>query len=122
MAADPSHGSRYVEMTIYTPTLLLWYALLTSISIPRPINLLQVQDKNAITKTFHFSDFSQAWAFMSRSALLAEKLDHHPEWFNVYNTVEVTLMTHDCGGVSELVSAASTCMVYGATILYCRRR
>jgi len=55
----------------------------------------------SICKTFHFTDFSQAWAFMSRSALLAEKMDHHPEWFNVYSTVEVTLTTHDCGGVSQ---------------------
>ena len=58
-------------------------------------------DRDAVEKTFEFLDFSQAWSFMSRSALLAEKMDHHPEWFNVYNRVEVTLSTHDCGGISS---------------------
>jgi 4a-hydroxytetrahydrobiopterin dehydratase len=52
-------------------------------------------------KDFQFLDFSQAWAFMSRTALKAEQMDHHPEWFNVYNRVEITLTTHDCGGVSK---------------------
>jgi 4a-hydroxytetrahydrobiopterin dehydratase len=48
-------------------------------------------EENKITKTFLFKDFNQAWAFMSRAALMAEKMDHHPEWFNVYNRVQVTL-------------------------------
>jgi 4a-hydroxytetrahydrobiopterin dehydratase len=61
-----------------------------------------VDGKDAITKNFKFKNFSEAWAFMSRSALVAEKLCHHPEWFNVYNRVEVTLNTHDVGGLSEL--------------------
>lgn len=56
----------------------------------------------SIVKTFTFRDFSEAWGFMSRSALLAEKMDHHPEWFNVYNRVEVTLNTHDAKGLTEL--------------------
>ena len=55
----------------------------------------------AIKKQFNFNDFSQAWSFMSRAALLAEKMDHHPEWFNVYNVVDVTLTTHDTGGISD---------------------
>lgn len=55
------------------------------------------RDGKAIARTFRFKDFSEAWGFMSRVALLAETQDHHPEWFNVYNRVEVTLTTHDAG-------------------------
>ena len=62
----------------------------------------RAESKEAIQKTFKFQDFSGAWAFMARVALLAEKMNHHPEWFNVYNRVEVTLNTHDVGGLSEL--------------------
>jgi 4a-hydroxytetrahydrobiopterin dehydratase len=58
--------------------------------------------RDAITKTFVFADFNAAFGFMTRAALVAEKMDHHPEWFNVYKTVEVTLATHDAGGVTEL--------------------
>jgi 4a-hydroxytetrahydrobiopterin dehydratase len=58
--------------------------------------------RNAITKTFTFADFNAAFGFMARVALVAEKMDHHPEWSNVYKTVEVTLSTHDAGGVTEL--------------------
>lgn len=57
--------------------------------------------RDAIAKTFTFADFSTAFGFMTRVALVAEKLDHHPEWLNVYKTVEVTLSTHDAGGVTE---------------------
>ena len=61
----------------------------------------EAEARDAITKTFHFKNFNQAFGFMSRVALNAEKADHHPEWFNVYNRVEVTLSTHDAGGVTE---------------------
>ena len=59
-----------------------------------------VEGRDAITRTFRFADFSAAWGFMSRVALLAERHDHHPEWFNVWNRVEITLSTHDAGGLS----------------------
>lgn len=55
----------------------------------------------AIERSFKFANFSQAWGFMNRVALLAEAHDHHPEWFNVYNRVEITLTTHDADGLSE---------------------
>ena len=58
-------------------------------------------DKLAIVRKFKFADFSEAFAFMARVALIAEKLDHHPEWSNVYNWVEITLTTHDAGGLSQ---------------------
>ncbi|MGH7048572.1 MAG: 4a-hydroxytetrahydrobiopterin dehydratase [Stellaceae bacterium] len=61
----------------------------------------EVADRDAIRKSFQFRNFSQAWGFISRIALLAEKMDHHPELFNVYNRVEIVLATHDCDGVSE---------------------
>jgi 4a-hydroxytetrahydrobiopterin dehydratase len=57
--------------------------------------------RDAISRKFVFADFNQAFGFMTRAALVAEKMDHHPEWFNVYKTVEVTLSTHDAGGVTE---------------------
>lgn len=62
----------------------------------------KVDDRAAITKTFTFADFNEAWGFMSRVALKAEQMNHHPEWSNVYKTVEVTLSTHDAGGVTQL--------------------
>jgi len=61
----------------------------------------EAQGRDAITREFKFKDFNEAFGFMARAALLAEKMDHHPEWFNVYNKVEVTLSTHDAGGVTE---------------------
>ena len=59
-------------------------------------------DRDAITKTYKFKDFTEAFAWMTRAALWAEKWDHHPEWFNVYNRVEVVLTTHDVNGLSAL--------------------
>jgi 4a-hydroxytetrahydrobiopterin dehydratase len=59
-------------------------------------------ERDAVCRTFRFSDFTAAFGFMTRIALMAEKLDHHPEWFNVYNRVDVTLATHDADGVTEL--------------------
>ena len=61
-----------------------------------------IKGRNAITKTFKFKNFTEAFAWMTSMALYAEKKDHHPEWFNVYSTVEVTLSTHDAGGVTNL--------------------
>jgi 4a-hydroxytetrahydrobiopterin dehydratase len=61
----------------------------------------ELTGRDAIQKKFTFKDFNEAFGFMARVALIAEKLDHHPEWFNVYNKVEVTLATHDAGGVTQ---------------------
>ncbi len=60
----------------------------------------EVEGKDAISRRFRFKDFSEAFGFMARVALLAEKFDHHPEWLNVYGTIDVTLSTHDAGGVT----------------------
>lgn len=60
-----------------------------------------VEGRDAITRTFTFADFNAAFGFMTRVALVAEKMDHHPEWTNVYRTVAVTLASHDAGGLTE---------------------
>ena len=57
-------------------------------------------DGLALQRTFRFADFNEAFGFMTRVAIYADKADHHPEWFNVYNRVEITLTTHDAGGIS----------------------
>ncbi|XP_003971069.1 pterin-4-alpha-carbinolamine dehydratase 2 isoform X2 [Takifugu rubripes] len=67
----------------------------------RTAGWVEVEDRDAIFKELHFKNFNQAFGFMSRVALQAEKMNHHPEWFNVYNKVQITLTTHDCGGLSK---------------------
>ena len=67
-------------------------------------------DREAIQRSFTFTDFKEAWGFMARSALKAEEMCHHPEWFNVYNRVDVTLATHDCSGLSKLDFELATYM------------
>lgn len=80
---------------------------------PPKLSEAQIQDRlpslpgweireGKLHKTFQFADFNAAWGFMTRVALIAEKMDHHPEWFNVYRTVQVDLNTHDVGGITEL--------------------
>ena len=70
----------------------------------------ETQDREAIARSFVFKDFNEAFGFMSRAALVAEKNDHHPEWRNVYKTVEVVLATHDAGGVTALDIELATAM------------
>jgi 4a-hydroxytetrahydrobiopterin dehydratase len=60
----------------------------------------EVEGRDAIRKTFHFHDFNEAFGFMARIAMVAEKANHHPEWLNVYNRVEIVLTSHDVGGLS----------------------
>jgi 4a-hydroxytetrahydrobiopterin dehydratase len=67
-------------------------------------------DREAIARTFTFKDFNEAFGFMARAALVAEKTDHHPEWRNVYKTVEVVLASHDAGGVTARDIALATAM------------
>lgn len=70
----------------------------------------EARDGAAISRTFTFKDFNEAFGFMTRAALVAEKADHHPEWFNVYRRVEVTLSTHEAGGVTERDIALAAAM------------
>lgn len=62
---------------------------------------IEVEGRDAITRTYKFRNFSEAFGFMARVAMKAEQMDHHPEWFNVYNKVEITLSSHDVGGLSS---------------------
>jgi 4a-hydroxytetrahydrobiopterin dehydratase len=73
-----------------------------SASLGRLKGWTDVSGRDAISKTFTFKNFNEAFGFMTRAALVAEKMDHHPEWSNVYKTVNVTLSTHDAGGLTEL--------------------
>jgi 4a-hydroxytetrahydrobiopterin dehydratase len=73
-----------------------------SAALPQLQGWSAAPDKDALIKTFKFADFNEAFGFMTRVALMADKLDHHPEWFNVYNRVEVLLTTHDADGVTDL--------------------
>lgn len=70
----------------------------------------RVEGRSAIRRSFQFTNFIEAFGFMTRCALVAEKLNHHPEWFNVYKTVDVTLATHDADGVTELDVKLATLM------------
>ena len=70
----------------------------------------EIPNREAIARTFTFKDFNEAFGFMSRAALVAEKRDHHPEWRNVYKTVDVVLATHDAGGVTALDIELATAM------------
>jgi 4a-hydroxytetrahydrobiopterin dehydratase len=71
------------------------------VALGKLVGWSEIPGRDAIAKTFVFKDFNAAFGFMTRVALVAEKLDHHPEWCNVYKTVDVTLATHDAGGVTE---------------------
>ena len=62
----------------------------------------RVEGRDAITRSYKFKDFNEAFGWMTRVAMVAEKMDHHPEWANVYNSVKVTLSTHDAGGITQL--------------------
>jgi 4a-hydroxytetrahydrobiopterin dehydratase len=73
--------------------------------------------RDAVTRSWRFKDFNQAFGFMTRVALAAEKLDHHPEWSNTYNRVEATLATHSAGGVTELDVTLARIMDEAATAL-----
>jgi 4a-hydroxytetrahydrobiopterin dehydratase len=75
------------------------------------------EGRDAIQRSYRFKDFNAAFGFMSRAALMAEKLDHHPEWLNVYNRVEVTLATHDADGVTALDVELARFMDEAATAL-----
>ena len=72
-----------------------------SAALAKLVGWSEVPGRDAIARTFIFKDFNEAFGFMTRAALVAEKSDHHPEWRNVYRTVEVVLSTHDAGGVTE---------------------
>ena len=71
-------------------------------NLSKDIPLWEIQNQNLITRKFHFENFIQAFAFMTKVAILAEKIDHHPNWSNIYSDVEINLKTHDLSGISNL--------------------
>lgn len=72
-----------------------------SVMLLKLLEWRELTDREALFRSFRFADFNAAFGFMTRVALAAERMNHHPEWFNVYNRVDITLMTHDCHGLSE---------------------
>lgn len=76
-------------------------------------------DREALYREFRFPGFNSAWSFMTSVALYAEKMNHHPEWFNVYNRVEITLATHDAGGLTEKDFALATFISKSAEKICC---
>ena len=78
------------------------YGLARATAIRQLTGWSEVEDRDAIRKTYHFGSFREAWGFMTEVALLAEKMDHRPEWFNVGNRVEIILSTHDVEGLTDL--------------------
>lgn len=72
-----------------------------SVMLLKLLEWRELTDREALFRSFRFTDFNAAFGFMTRVALAAERMNHHPEWFNVYNRVDITLMTHDCKGLSE---------------------
>lgn len=93
------HGTRRLSSTI--PVKLDGEDRVEAMTYFKANNWTVVKDRDAITKSFEFNNFIEAFGFMSQVALKAEKDDHHPEWFNVYNRVDITLSTHDCQGLSK---------------------
>jgi len=81
-----------------------------STQLPQLHGWVAVAGRDAIQRHFKFADFNEAFGFMTRVAIKAQEMDHHPEWFNVYNKVEVTLATHDAGGVTQKDIELATAM------------
>lgn len=98
MAREESFFGKQQERHDMAPQKIGAQAALRSLPGWKPVE----GSRDAITRTLKFADFNAAFGFMSRVALKAETMNHHPEWFNVYNKVEIVLTTHDCDGVSAL--------------------
>jgi 4a-hydroxytetrahydrobiopterin dehydratase len=100
----PERRRQYTGATVIRRNRAMTVAKLSDQEIAAALTKLpgwsRVEGRSAITKKFQFADFNEAWSFMCRVALAAEKQDHHPDWSNVWNRVEITLSTHDAGGLS----------------------